>query len=125
MGRVTTDHIAVPLTSLSLSNDNNCILLSCLDSTLKLLDRSSGEMLNEYTSHKNEQYQIGSCFSNDDAFVASGSEDGILRFWKIEDGKKCTLSLKTSHQIITRVLYHPKETLVVSSGMDGSINVWR
>ena len=35
-----------PVTSVSFSMDGNCVLVSSLDSTLRLLDKEAGEMLN-------------------------------------------------------------------------------
>jgi WD40 repeat protein len=46
--RAEVSEWADPVTSVSLSHDNNCLLVGCLDSTLRLLDRSSGELLGEY-----------------------------------------------------------------------------
>ena len=40
--------IPVPVTSVSFSGDGNCILVSTLDDTLRLLDKETGEMLNRY-----------------------------------------------------------------------------
>lgn len=37
--RETSDHLGQPVTCISLSNDGNCILAGCLDSTLRLIDR--------------------------------------------------------------------------------------
>ena len=39
---------AEALTSVSLSRDGQCVLVSTQDSTLKLMDKDTGEMLNEY-----------------------------------------------------------------------------
>ncbi|KAH7689789.1 WD40-repeat-containing domain-containing protein [Dioscorea alata] len=51
IGRELVDDLKQPVNCVSLSNDTNCILASCLDSTLRLLDRSSGELLQEYKGH--------------------------------------------------------------------------
>ena len=36
-----------------------------------------------YTSHCNSEYKIDSCFTNDDAFVMSGSENGKIYCWDL------------------------------------------
>ncbi|XP_057851224.1 uncharacterized protein LOC131061516 isoform X3 [Cryptomeria japonica] len=51
MGREIVDHLGQSVNCISVSNDNNCILASCLDSTIRLLDRSTGELLQEYKGH--------------------------------------------------------------------------
>jgi hypothetical protein len=47
--------------------------------------QATGEVLNSYTGHANDSYTVGSCFTNTDAFVASGGEDGIISFWGLVD----------------------------------------
>lgn len=37
--REISDNLGQPVNCISLSNDGNCVLASCLDSTLRLLDR--------------------------------------------------------------------------------------
>lgn len=37
--REISDDLGQPVNCISLSNDGNCVLASCLDSTLRLLDR--------------------------------------------------------------------------------------
>ncbi len=71
--------------SIALSNDSNCLLASCLAGTgrLTLLEKASGEVLNSYVGHTNSSYHVGSCFTNTDAHVVSGSEDGHIVFWDL------------------------------------------
>ncbi|XP_048233448.1 WD repeat domain-containing protein 83 isoform X3 [Ricinus communis] len=52
IGREIVDDFGQPVNCISMSNDGNCILASCLDSTLRLLDRSTGELLQEYKGHR-------------------------------------------------------------------------
>jgi mitogen-activated protein kinase organizer 1 len=39
MGRETVDNLGHPVNCISLSNDRNCLLANCLDSTVRLLDK--------------------------------------------------------------------------------------
>jgi mitogen-activated protein kinase organizer 1 len=39
--------ISESITSVTVSHDQNCLLVSCLDNTVKLFDRSNGELLKE------------------------------------------------------------------------------
>lgn len=41
-------YILEPISCISSTQDNMCTLVSCTDSTLKLMDRQKGELLNEY-----------------------------------------------------------------------------
>eukprot|EP00850_Spirogloea_muscicola_P008092 SM000042S15359 [mRNA] locus=s42:552851:555388:- [translate_table: standard] len=123
MGRVVSDHLGRPVTSVSLSNDGNCVLAGCLDSTVRLLDKASGELLNEYKGHVNESYKLDSCLSNTDAHVISGSEDGRICFWDLVDARMTSINGHTA--AVTGVSYHPKECCLLTSSVDGSVAVWK
>ncbi len=45
-----------PITCVCFSRDGQCTLSSSLDSTVRLLDKSSGEMLGEYVQHRSNYY---------------------------------------------------------------------
>lgn len=123
MGCLTTDNLHHPITSLALSNDKNCILVSCLDSHLRLIYKSTGDILNDYSGHKNETLQIDSCFSYNDAVVVSGSEDNNILFWDLVEAK-CIHSISGHNSVVTSVAYHPKEQKLLSADKDGVIKFW-
>lgn len=50
-----------PVTCVSLSHDDNCILVSTLDDTIRLLDRNAGELLSEYRGHSNRVGAVYMC----------------------------------------------------------------
>ncbi|RYR31612.1 hypothetical protein Ahy_B01g056444 [Arachis hypogaea] len=83
--RETSDNLGQPVNCISMSNDGNCILAGCLDSTLRLLDRSTGESLQEYKGHTNKSFKLDCCLTNTDAHVTAGSEDGYIYFWDLVD----------------------------------------
>ncbi|TXG60489.1 hypothetical protein EZV62_015062 [Acer yangbiense] len=102
IGRELSDDLGQPVNCISLSNDGNCILASCLDSTLRLLDRTTGELLQEYKGHFCKvrlrmpilgllkiaykcSYKTDCCLTNTDAYVTGGSEDGSIYFWDLVD----------------------------------------
>jgi mitogen-activated protein kinase organizer 1 len=45
--KVVIDSLTRPITSAVLSNDKNCILVSCLDNVLRLIDKEEGQILSE------------------------------------------------------------------------------
>jgi mitogen-activated protein kinase organizer 1 len=112
------------ITSVAVSHDANCLLVSCLDNTLRLFDRSNGELLTEYKGHLNTKYRINSCFTNDDAFVISGSEDNQIYFWDLVEGK-VVHTLKGHKGVVTCVAHHPEAVCLVSTSQDGSVKVWK
>jgi mitogen-activated protein kinase organizer 1 len=124
MGKMTTDHVCQPITSVSLSNDRNCILVSSTDSTLRLFDKATGELLNEYTGHMNRSYKIESCFNNDDCYIVSGSEDHVIYFWNLVEAT-VVHKLKGHTKEVVSLSYHPKETALLTASTDGTIRLWR
>ena len=51
VGKMTADYTGHPVTSVTLSKDGQCILASSLDNTVRLLDKETGELLNEYAAY--------------------------------------------------------------------------
>ena len=49
MGCMDVDRLGAPVTAMALSHDGNCVLASCLDARMRLLDKASGELLAQYT----------------------------------------------------------------------------
>ena len=48
MGMMFTDTLHESVTGIAVSHDGNCVLASCLDNSMKLLDKASGELLATY-----------------------------------------------------------------------------
>ena len=46
-GKMVEDCIGEPVTSVSYTHDGQCILVSSLDDTVRLMDKDTGEMLNK------------------------------------------------------------------------------
>nr|CDS30516.1 WD repeat domain containing protein 83 [Hymenolepis microstoma] len=94
-GIMTEDYIGSPVTSVGLSFDNQCLLVASQDSVVRLFDYLNGELLNRYTGHVNKDYRIDCCLLNDDAQIASGSEDSNCRvvMWNLADGAADTTSV--------------------------------
>lgn len=49
VGMMFTDTVHEAVTGIAVSHDGNCILASCLDNSMRLLDKASGEQLASYT----------------------------------------------------------------------------
>ncbi|QHO02446.1 WD repeat domain-containing protein [Arachis hypogaea] len=124
IGRETSDNLGQPVNCISMSNDGNCILAGCLDSTLRLLDRSTGELLQEYKGHTNKSFKLDCCLTNTDAHVTAGSEDGYIYFWDLVDASVVS-RFRAHNSVVTSVSYHPKENCMVTASVDGTIRVWK
>ena len=123
-GRATNDRLAQPVTHVALSHDANCVLASCLDARLRLLDKSSGQLLNEYAGHANSQYKLACSLSHDDALVLCGSEDGSLHVWDLVDAKQL-LRLRAHRGAVGMVCCHPTRHDVLTASHDGTAKLWK
>lgn len=90
MGKTTDDVLAHPVTSVRCSADGNAFLASTLDSYIRMLDRSNGNLLKAFGGpakdtpivdptrsrhvYRNAELRVRSTFAQGDAVVLSGSE---------------------------------------------------
>lgn len=78
--------IAAPITSVQSTKDGQTVLVSTLDSHIRLMDRSGGKLLQTFRGHKNTDYRLRSCFGRGEATVLAGSEDGLIYVWDVAQG---------------------------------------
>lgn len=123
-GQLSTDVIGHPITSVWQSLDNNCTLVSTLDSTIRLFDKANGGLLQTFKGHVNTEYRIRSCLGQADKYVLSGSENGRLFTWDLVSGKVVSDVPAHDGGVVTCVAYHPKNRQALSSGVNGTISVW-
>lgn len=117
------DRISYPVTSACFSTDNNCILASCLDSKIRLLDKGNGQLLADFKGHKNTQFRITNCFGRNDEFVIGGSEDGNIFIWDLLENTVLA-NLEHHQKSLTSFQYNPKRQEFISGSLDGKIGVW-
>jgi mitogen-activated protein kinase organizer 1 len=106
------------------SLDNNCILVSTLDSTIRLFDKANGGVLQTFKGHLNTEYRIRSCLGAADKYVVSGSEDGRLLSWDLVTGAVAAEAPCHDGRVVTSVTYHPTKRQALTSGVDGSVTIW-
>lgn len=78
LGRMYVDEVHHPVTCVAMSHDGLCVLAACLDSTLRLLDKESGQLLASYQGHVHEAVKMDCCLTPNDAHVVGSSETGRL-----------------------------------------------
>jgi len=118
------------LTDIKLTGDKRCISLSCMDGKVRLMDRVTGELLNAYTGHMNQNYKIEHCLSYNEKHVISGSEDSHIYFWDMVEGKvvhklpvpSAVSTIATN--VVNCVSYHAEEDTMISASFDGTIRLW-
>lgn len=110
---------------MTLTNDGHCLLASCLDSTVRLIDVGSGEILQSYQGHTNREFRVTACASPDDAYVISGSECGNVFVWDLVEGN-IVESLAAHTKNVAGVLSSRRDerALIVSASADFSIKVF-
>lgn len=124
MGLEVSDSLGAAVTSVSVSGDGLCILASCMDGTVKLLDKSGGDLLASYSGHKHESYSLDSCFMPSDAHVISGSEDGKVFYWELVEAT-VSKSFVAHKGPVSTMAAHPQGSMLLTGGTDGVVNVWK
>ena len=74
-----------PVTSVVPTQDSQTLLVASLDNHIRLMDASTGKMLNDFTGHVNESYRCRACFGHGEATVICGDEKGQVWAWDLLD----------------------------------------
>jgi len=123
-GRMLVDFVAKAVTSVCLTKDGQCQLVSTMDGVVRLLDKDNGQLLADYVGHKNKEYKIDSCLLSSDAQVCSGSEDGHVYIWDLVDMRILTRLPLPGRSVIHSISPHPTKMMLISaSGSD--IYLWQ
>jgi len=124
MGEIRTDKVGQPVSSVGLSGDEAILLVSTLDSTIRLIDKQDGTLYHTLKGHKNDGYPVRSTFSNTDAFVISGDEDGKTYWWSVEKGTLLHSS-KVHADRVSCVDYHPNKQALLTCSADKTIKLFQ
>ncbi|EGG15851.1 WD40 repeat-containing protein [Cavenderia fasciculata] len=122
--KVIIDQLHHPLSSIYITHDGKCLLTCTMNSTISLLEKKTGDVLNEFKGHKNNSYKVNSKTLYDDSLVVSGSEDNQVYLWDIVEG---TIFAKLDHSspssppnsIISSIDCHPSQRVILSCSTDG------
>ena len=123
-GRLTTDKVADALVDIQLSEYQQVLLLSTLDSRIMLVNKTDGDIQQTYTGHKCENYIIRSRFAAREAAVISGSEDGEVFMWDLVDKTVKQRFAYGSGPILDVEVNNPFTSIVVGSS-DGNIGIFQ
>ena len=107
-----------PVTSVQQTRDGNAILASTLDSTIRLMDKGNGNLLQSYRGHTNTDYRIRSCFGLGDSVVISGSEDGHIYAWDLLEGKVIDKVRAHNGKVASAVAFNHARKEWASAGVD-------
>ncbi|KAF1996977.1 WD40 repeat-like protein [Amniculicola lignicola CBS 123094] len=140
-GNCTVDVIGHSITSVAVTKAGTEMLVSTLDSGLRLMDRGNGQLMREYrdAGFVNEEFRSKSAFGSNESVVMGGSDDGIVYVWDLEDGevlhrfKHSTMQkMRTKendkktgkNDIVSAVAFCPTRNEWASAGGDGNVVVW-
>ena len=76
---------AEPVTSVVPSADATTLLVTTLDSHVRLFDAATGKLLNAFTGHAHMSYRCRACFGHEEASVVCGDENGQVWAWDLVD----------------------------------------
>ncbi|KAH9445120.1 hypothetical protein MJO28_012792 [Puccinia striiformis f. sp. tritici] len=125
MGQMMEDYFEDPVTSIHLLKDSKTMVVSTLNSTIRLMDRERGEMLQKFTGHRAQNYRSRISMSYDEAQVLAGDEDGLLWAWDLESGKRnAGMSFDAHQKHVTWVECHPKANCFITAAADGLTKLW-
>ncbi|CEF68529.1 Mitogen-activated protein kinase organizer 1 [Strongyloides ratti] len=123
-GTMTSDDFGYPVSSINFSSDNQCILVSILNSNVTLLDKVNGGSLLNLESHINTEYKLESCIMASENEIVSCSEDGYLYIYEMSNGKVVAKCDHKPNLYIHSVVSHPKEPKILSATGD-KIYIWQ
>lgn len=142
MGMCQVDVIGHPVTSLTVSKKGTEVLVSSLDSTIRLMDRTNGQLLKAYRDegYVNTDLRVRSTLGLNDSVVLSGSDDGMVVAWDLLEGeclkrfrhsemkegkgKTATKEAKGRKDVVSAVAFCKNRREWASAGGDGNVVVW-
>lgn len=126
-GQLLTDTVgSSSVASVSFTRDGQCILVGLTSGEpVRLFDKSTGEMLQEFLGHKNASgYRIEAVLDHTDRRVLSGSEDGCVYIWDLVEA---SLVGKLEHNLgqvpIHSLCFHPDQSRLCTAAKD-HIYLW-
>jgi mitogen-activated protein kinase organizer 1 len=142
MGTCQVDVVGPSCTSLAVSKKRTEVLVGSLDSTVRLMDRTNGELLKAYKDDAfvNKDLRVRSTLGLNDSVVVSGSDDGMVFAWDMLEGT-CLHKFKHSEMrevrgvapvvptkvkkdVVSAVAFCKTRREWCSGGGDGNVIVW-
>lgn len=140
-GMCQADVIGHPCTSLSVTKKGTELLVSSLDSTVRLMDRTNGQLLKTYSDDAfvNKDLRVRSTLGLNDSVVISGSDNGMIFAWDVLGGEalhrfkhsemrevkgKGLAQATGKRDVVSAVTFCKTRREWVSAGGDGSVIVW-
>ncbi|GAB6031687.1 WD repeat-containing protein 83 [Chamberlinius hualienensis] len=125
MGQLFSDYVgATSVSTVSFTRDGQCILISCMNSKLKLFYKSTADELAEHKVDRNSDYRIDSCLSLTDAEVVSGSEDSHVYLWSLVNQNVVAKLSHMGSRVVHSLSYHPNLPCLLTA-TEGKFHLWK
>ena len=110
----------VTLTRLSFSPDGSTVMAIGNDSTVRLWDTYSGQLLQVLQGHEASIQQAR--FSPDGQFIITASWDKTARIWQVKSGQ--TVKILFHGDAVTSASFSPNGRQVVTTSWDKTAQIW-
>lgn len=139
-GKVLSDEIHDPVTSLAVTRDEACYVAATVrppgpslprgaEGVVRLWERKSGAELAQYKGHRNREFPVAVSLTSVDDAVVIGGEDGKITVWDLVSGDVRN-QFEAHRDVCSSVAIHPDTRAAgtgpvwVSTGFDGVVKVW-
>ena len=122
-GRLVTDLLHHPVTSVACTRDGACILAACTDGCVRLLDCADGDLLAEYRGHAHASSKLNAAFTPSDGYVVACSEDGRVMYWEVVEAGVVE-EFRAHEAGLCGLAMHPQGACLLTASVDGTVKVW-
>ncbi|XP_017883532.1 WD repeat domain-containing protein 83 [Ceratina calcarata] len=125
VGQMYADFMGDAVTCASFTKDGQCVVVSCADGVIRLMDKDSGELLGEFTGHVANNLCLESSVDNQDTRILSGSADGKLWIWDLVSQKvvaKLSGFKPTKHPVVSLSVHPQTNCFLATNGP--SVLMW-
>lgn len=122
-GVLSVDYIGEPIVSLNLTRDGQCFIASTANGIIWLFDKTSGELLNEYSGHTTGDFCIESSVDRKDRNILSGSTDGCVYCWDLIGSKVSHKLVHSSGEVVHSLHPHPTGDYLMTATKN-EIHLW-
>jgi len=125
-GLLLCDNFDSPVTSMAQTKDGKCLVVSCLDGSIRLMELETGELLNTYSeAHSAGNYALDVDILADDATIITGSENGQCALYDLVRASPVQILEGPARRPTCTVASHPnRSSLVITASYDNSTVVW-